>query len=103
MRSIYGLAALLALAACGGAGSWNKPGVAPTKAAEDYSECRHTAELAERRDSNIDTDILASRGGDWQRLGVLQTKRNDYADANSARSGDIVQRCMIAKGYTTGR
>jgi hypothetical protein len=103
MQAIYRLGLLLALAACSGAGSWNKPGVAPSKAAADYSECRHTGEMAGRRDSNIDTDILATRGQDWGRQGVLETKRNDYADANSARSGDIVERCMIGKGYTTGR
>jgi hypothetical protein len=102
MRSIYCLCALLALAACSGAGDWRKPGVSSDKAGRDYSECRHRAEMAQRRDSNIDTDILASRGQDWERMGVLQTKRNDYADANSARSGDIVERCMIDKGYTTG-
>jgi len=103
MRSICSLSLLLVLAACGGAGSWSKTGVTPEKAAQDYSECRYSAELAQRRDSNIDTDILATRGQDWERIGVLQTKRNDYADANSARSGDMVARCMIGKGYTTGR
>jgi hypothetical protein len=99
MRSISGLALLLALAGCVGAGGWNKPGVRPEKAAQDYADCRHTAELAQIRDSNIDADILATRGQDWERLGVLSTKRNDFADSNSARSGDLVQRCMLAKGY----
>ena len=102
MRAIYCLSVLLALAACGGASDWKKPGVSSEKAGRDYSECRHRAEMAQRRDSNIDTDILASRGQDWERAGLLQTKRNDYADANAARSGDIVERCMIDKGYTSG-
>jgi hypothetical protein len=99
MQSIYCLCLVLTLAACGA--EWRKPGVSAEKAGKDYSECRHRAEMAQRRDSNIDTDILASRGTDWNRAGVLQTKRNDYADANSARSGDVVERCMIDKGYTT--
>jgi hypothetical protein len=103
MRSICCLCLLFGLAACSGASDWKKSGVSPDKAGRDYSECRHRAELAQRRDSNIDTDILASRGQDWERAGLLQTKRNDYADANAARSGDIVERCMIDKGYTTDR
>jgi hypothetical protein len=93
---------LLPLAACSAAGGWSKAGVAPSMAAADYAECRHTAEIAHRRDSDIDTDILASRGQDWQRIGLLQTKRNDYADSNSLRDSDLVNRCMIGKGYTTG-
>jgi hypothetical protein len=101
MRSIYGLCLALALAGCSGAGSWSKSGVSADKAGRDYSECRHRAEVAMRRDSDIDTDILASRGQDWSRVGVLQAKRNDYADSNRLRSGDIVERCMIDKGYTS--
>jgi hypothetical protein len=102
MLRIGGLAVLLALAACGGVGQWSKPDTSREKAAQDYSECRHAAEIANRRDSDIDTDILASRGTDWERLGVIQTKRAEFADSNRARSGDIVTRCMIGKGYTQG-
>jgi hypothetical protein len=103
MRFRFHLASLLALAACSGAGGWSKPGVPPGQAAADYADCRHRAELALRRDSDIDSDILATRGQDWARLGALQSKRDEYADSNNARSGDIVERCMIGKGYTAGR
>ena len=99
MRGIGTLALMLLLAGCGG-GQWSKPGVSREKAAQDYSECRHRAEIANQRDSNIDTDILASRGQDWERRSVLTLKREGYADSNRLRSGDIVPRCMIAKGYT---
>lgn len=102
MRRIGGVFLMLSLAACSGTGGWSKPGVSPEHAAQDYAECRHVAELAMRRDTNIDTDILATRGQDWQRMGVLQTKRDDYAESNRARSGDIVERCMVGKGYTSG-
>jgi hypothetical protein len=102
MPRIGSLAVLLALAACGGAGQWTKPETSREKAAQDYSDCRHLAEVANQRDSDIDTDILASRGTDWERLGVISTKRAEFADSNRARSGDIVTRCMIGKGYTQG-
>jgi hypothetical protein len=31
---------------------------------------------------------------------MLRIKRESYADSNRARSGDLVPRCMIGKGYT---
>jgi hypothetical protein len=101
MRRTGGLALALMLAGCGGP-QWSKPGVSLEAAAQDLSECRHAAEIANRRDSNIDQDILASRGFDWERFSVIQTKRDDYADSNRLRSGDMVDRCMIAKGYAPG-
>lgn len=100
MRRIGGLALALMLAAC--AATWSKPGVSPEHAAQDLSECRHAAEVANRRDSDIDTDILASRGQDWERFGVISTKRAVFADSNRQRAGDMVDRCMIAKGYAPG-
>ena len=102
MLRIGSLVLLLALPACDGVGQWSKPETTREKAAQDYSECRHAAEVANRRDSDIDTDILASRGTDWERAGVISTKRAEYADSNRARSGDMVTRCMIGKGYTQG-
>lgn len=101
MRLIIALALVLALSACN-RGQWSKQGVSSDRAAQDLSECNHMAELANKRDSNIDTDILSSRGADWDRLGVLQMKRNTYADSNAARSGDsIINQCMTGKGYST--
>jgi hypothetical protein len=102
MRSILALALLLSLAACSGSGGWHKDGVDSETAAADYAECRHSAQVADRRDSDIDADILATRGQDWERIGVLQMKRNDYADSDEARQGDNVDRCMKEKGYTGG-
>jgi hypothetical protein len=102
MRIVGFLGLALVVSACSGAGEWSKPGVSPEKAAQDYSECRHSAQLAHRRDSDIDSDILASRGEDWERFGLLQLKRNEYADSDNARSADFVERCMIGKGYTSG-
>jgi hypothetical protein len=101
MLKTRSLALLLALAACGG-GQLSKPDTSREKAAQDLSECRHVAEVANRRDSDIDTDILASRGQDWERSSIISTKRAEFADSNRVRSGDIVTRCMIAKGYTQG-
>jgi len=102
MRSLHYLGLLLALAACGGSGSWSRAGVSPEQVARDYGECRHAAELTQTRDLNIDTDILASRGPDWERNQNIWVRRDDYAAYNAARSGDFVERCMVGKGYTPG-
>lgn len=102
MRVIAVLAVLLPLAACSGTGGWTKPGVTPADAAADFADCRHTAELAHRRDSDIDADILATRSQDWQRTGLLQIKRNDFSDSDDARDQDLVTSCMMSKGYTGG-
>ena len=98
MRRIGGLALALMLAGCGG--TWTKAGVSPEAAAQDLSECRHMAEIANRRDSDIDQDILASRGHDWEHFSVIQLKRDQYADSNERRTSNIVERCMIGKGYS---
>jgi hypothetical protein len=104
MRSICAAALLaLPLAACSATGRWQKAGVTPAMAAADYAECRHAAEIAFRRDSDIDTDILASRGADWEKIGVLQTREGEYAASDNARQKDTVSRCMLDKGYSTGR
>ncbi|HZB90503.1 MAG TPA: hypothetical protein VE397_03615 [Stellaceae bacterium] len=102
MRGICALALLVALGACSGAGGWHKEGTPPATAAADYAECRHSAEVADSRDTNIDSDIMAARGQDWERLGVTQFKTNDDAASDNVREGDIVTRCMMDKGYTGG-
>lgn len=98
MRSIVGVALAFLLAGCGS--QWSKPGTAPELAARDLAECRHMAEIADRRDRDIDTDILASRGQDWHRVDTLSIRRTDYAESNRVRSGDLVERCMTEKGYS---
>lgn len=103
MRLCLVLASLLALAACSGAGGWSKPGVPPERVAADLGECRHTAQLALSRESNIDADILASRGADWSRTGALESERASDARSAAPRSAAIVEGCMMDKGYTKAR
>lgn len=92
----------LCLAACAAEPEWSRDGVSPAAAARDLAECRSLAQEAMRRDTDIDTDIMASRGGDWQRTGVLGAKRSSLAAYNQPQADDIVSRCMIGKGYAPG-
>jgi hypothetical protein len=97
MRWMLCLALVMPLAACGA--EWTRTGTSQEVAAQDFSECRHLAQVANQRDTDIDTDILASRGQDWQRTEALGTMRSDYKESNGIRTNDIVEQCMIAKGY----
>jgi hypothetical protein len=89
----------LSVAACAAEGAWTKDGTSREQAARDYAECRSLAQSAMRRDTDIDQDIMATRGGDWQRTGVITARRATYAAHNEAQSADIVARCMVGKGY----
>ena len=96
------LAVALCLVGCAGEPQWSKDGVSPEAAARELADCRSAAQEATQRDTNIDTDILASRGLDWQRSGVLDLKVATYNAQNRDLSGDIVQQCMIGKGFAPG-
>jgi len=100
MRVLPSLALLLALTACGP--TWTRSDTSREAAAQDLSECRHLGQVANQRDADIDTDIIASRGQDWQRLDNLSARRADYNESNALRTNDIVDQCMIAKGYAPG-
>ncbi|HZS82905.1 MAG TPA: hypothetical protein VFA50_08535 [Stellaceae bacterium] len=93
-------ALLLLLASCGTAGGgWTRPGADDEAVARDLGECRAEARAATRRDAQIDADILASRGNDWQRTGTLALQRDNMAASRSAKGDAVLAACMAAKGY----
>ena len=100
MKGVLVAVASLVLAGCAGGGDrWTKPGATSDAAETELSDCESQARSATQRDAGIDADILASRGQDWQRAGVLAMKRDDMANSSRARSQQIIARCMAAKGY----
>ncbi len=99
MKLCLVLAATLVLAACAGRPEWSKNGVSPQVAARELSACREIAREATQRDTNITTDIMASRGNDWQRTGVLDTQTQSLNLGDVQRSDEIVRNCMIGKGF----
>jgi len=92
----------LALGACASEPQWSRSGVSPQAAAADLAECRSLAQTEFRRDANIDADILASRGHDWQQTNTLRDRENLMSTENAPQSRDIVKACMISKGYAPG-
>lgn len=102
MKNIACLALMLGLAACAGGGAWTKEGKTPQAAAEDLADCNSLAQSATERDSKIDTDIMASRGHDWQQTRVTPIEKASDAAQTQNTQDDVVTRCMIAKGYAPG-
>lgn len=96
---IAALALSATLGACSGPPTWTKEGVSREVTAADYAECRHAAQHDIQRDVNIDTDIVASRGDDWDKSQATKTFLADDASNNRKLSGDIVKGCMESKGY----
>jgi hypothetical protein len=42
---------------------------------------------------------MATRGNDWQRTGVLSQKEQMFSAEDRGRSDEILNRCMIGKGF----
>lgn len=103
MKRSLALACVLGLLGCAGAPEWSKEGTSQQAAGQALDECKSIAREATQRDTNIMTDILATRGGDWQRTGVLSTKEQVFSAEDRGRSEDIVNRCMIGKGFIPAR
>lgn len=93
---------LFALSACAGA-RWQRSGADPNQVAADFAECNSMAQAAVSRDSNIDADILASRGRDWQDQGTLAQHRTIIDSETGERSDAVLDACMAQKGYSAAK
>jgi hypothetical protein len=102
MKRSWALVCVFALFGCAGHPEWSKDGVAPEMIAKELADCQSIAREATARDTNIITDIMATRGNDWQRTGVMDTHVQAFQIEDRGRSGDIVNRCMISKGFVPG-
>jgi hypothetical protein len=102
MTRILAFVGVLALLGCAGRPEWAKDGMSQQATAQALAECQSIAREATQRDTNIMTDIMATRGGDWQRTGVMDTHVEAFSLEDRNRSGDIVNRCMIGKGFVPG-
>jgi hypothetical protein len=102
MKRFLVLLCAVAVLGCAGRPEWSKDGTSQQATARELAECQSVAREATQRDTNIMTDIIATRGGDWQRTGVLDTHVQTFGAEDTNRTGDIVNRCMIGKGFVPG-
>lgn len=100
MRSAAALALVLALAGCAGP-RFVKPGTTAEEAASDYAQCSALAQQGNPRDNAIESDILASRGRDWENSGTLAAHKDVFQADAYYRAANVTRYCMLAKGYTT--
>ena len=101
-RTAWLLVALLA-AGCAPSGNWTKAGADEAAAAREYEDCRAMATTAVRTDADIDQDILATRGGDWQRAGIVRQQARTMQEHTRDRRAAVVDACMRAKGFGRAR
>jgi hypothetical protein len=102
MKRSLVLGCALALLGCAGGPEWSRDGVSQQATAQALADCKSIAREATQRDTNIMTDIMATRGGDWQRTGVMGAQVDTFSAEDTNRSGDIIHRCMIGKGFVPG-
>jgi len=103
MRGCRLLGLVLLLAGCAAAGNWTKPGADAAATARDYEDCRDLAATAVKTDADIDQDISATRGSDWQRAGVGRAETRTMQDHTRDRAAAIIDSCMRAKGFAKPR
>jgi hypothetical protein len=96
------LAMALLLTGCGSDRDWARTGSDSQQTAAALSDCQAQARDATQRDTNIMTDIMATRGNDWRNTDVMQVQTANFAAENHNRTSDIVAQCMIGKGYSPG-
>jgi hypothetical protein len=101
MRQAGIVLVLLALAACADdAARWTKPGASPAMASTELDRCQREARDTTRHEDQINADILASRGSDWQRNGTLSVQEADLAASSRGQGNRALAACMTAKGYS---
>jgi hypothetical protein len=95
--------AVLALAGCAGAGGWTKPGADASATASVYQDCRELADSTVRPELDINQDILASRGSDWQRAPIGRVEAESMREGTRGRAAAILDSCMKSKGFEPAR
>jgi hypothetical protein len=102
VKSTVSLVLALCLLGCASASDWQRSGSSSQQTAAELADCQSQARAATERDTNIMSDIMATRGNDWRRTGVMSTQMSAFAAENQNRTSDIVNRCMIGKGFAPG-
>jgi aspartokinase len=90
---------LALLAACAGDSAWEKPGASKTEREQVVAECRAEARHVTDRESRIDQDITSTMHQDWQRTGVLESRRASFRDRTLSHGEAVFTRCMAARGW----
>jgi hypothetical protein len=100
MRHVLMGVLIVCLASCAtGFTRWTKPGASAEVTERALGQCENAALATMRTERNVDADILASRGDDWQRSGTLITERTMMRTQDRAMASKLVEDCLADKGY----
>lgn len=102
MKRVICLAAAVVVFGCSNTPEWSRQGESSQQTAAELADCQSQARDATQRDTNIMNDIMATRGNDWRQTGVMSTQMSLFSAENQHRTGDVVNRCMISKGFVPG-
>lgn len=102
-RALSAAVLLLGLTACASPGSeWVRSGADEATMAAERAECSRYAAASVAQDRAIDSDIAASRGGDWQRSGRSRSREQMLSRGTEQRRMAALQRCLVERGYVRG-
>jgi hypothetical protein len=121
---VCGLASAIVLGGCsvisqftthqpnyGNQASWKKQGVSSQETAAALSACNGQARAATDRDTNITTDIMATRPNNWSNTNGPVGTQSQYFSGGQGQLFEnqdrdlgvsIVNQCMIGKGFAPG-
>jgi hypothetical protein len=102
LKKLIIVALAVGLTGCAGGGDWSRSNTTSQQTATEFSDCQSQARAATQRDTNIMSDIMATRGNDWRQTGVMGTQTSLFAAENHDRSADVIRRCMLGKGFVPG-
>jgi hypothetical protein len=94
------LAVLLAFAACAPTGmGWERAHTTDSERGADYDACAAEVRAETRSARGVDADVLASRGGDYQRAGLGQSFAEGVTGMTAQTEAALLNDCMAGKGY----
>jgi hypothetical protein len=95
----------------GNQAGWNKQGASSQEMTAALSACNGEARASTDRDTNITTDILATRPNTWSNTAGPVGTQNQYFSGGQGQlfdnqerdlSASIVNQCMTGKGFAPG-
>ncbi|HEY3912616.1 MAG TPA: hypothetical protein VGM07_22405 [Stellaceae bacterium] len=96
------LSALLLLAACAmfaPTRGWTKTGVDADATARQARDCRAQATAGLANEREINQDISATLGGNWQRARTASVVDQSLRHQASSYADEVFDSCMRAKGF----
>ena len=97
------VAAMLLSGCASASDTWIRAGADAAATSQAYQDCQAVAHAAVAPEIAIDKDIVATRGGDWQRADVFSQQTGMMQSGITSRTAAIIDSCMQAKGFAPAK